>query len=360
MSRISKGLMISGGTGFVGSAIVRALAEKHPDADHVLPSGIAYLQVDITSHESLKKAFETVNPDVVVHTAGIIPGLAERFRRRLEAEVWKVNVEGTRNMLDECKRANVEAFVYTSSCCVVTDDTLNSYLNIDEGWPSSPKSTIYGESKAAAEALVLKASSSSMATCALRPSVLCGPGDCQLVPAIHACIANRETSFLIGDGFNMWDITHVDNVADAHVLAIENLLSSRTAAGEAFFIQNNEPITFRDFCLAVWAQFGHFPPFEVRIPETMAYMVGLACETVTWVMGTTATLSRGSVRDACAVRYASGDKARKILGYQARIGIEEAIRLSCESYSRSQDYASRLVNSRNQIINVTGKTDGPL
>lgn len=169
-----------------------------------------------------------------------------------------------------------------------------------------------------------------MATCALRPSVLCGPGDCQLVPAIHACIANRETSFLIGDGFNMWDITHVDNVADAHVLAIENLLSSRTAAGEAFFIQNNEPITFRDFCLAVWAQFGHFPPFEVRIPETMAYMVGLACETVTWVMGTTATLSRGSVRDACAVRYASGDKARKILGYQARIGIEEAIRLSCE------------------------------
>jgi sterol-4alpha-carboxylate 3-dehydrogenase (decarboxylating) len=213
-----------------------------------------------------------------------------------------------------------------------------------------------------------------MATCALRPSVLCGPGDCQLLPSIHACIAKSETPFLIGDGLNLWDITYVDNAADAHVLAIENLLSSRTAAGEAFFIQNNEPITFRDLCLAIWAQFGHVPSFQVRIPETMAYMAGLACETVTWVMGTTATLSRGSVRDACAVRYASGKKAKDILGYEARVGIEEAIRLSCEvswheqgipgyhfpSYSRSQDYAARLkIDPDQQPANVTAKADHP-
>jgi sterol-4alpha-carboxylate 3-dehydrogenase (decarboxylating) len=213
--------------------------------------------------------------------------------------------------------------------------------------------------QAAAEALVLKASSSNMATCALRPSVLCGPGDSQLLPSIHACIAKHETPFLIGDGFNLWDITYVDNVADAHVLAVENLLSSRTAAGESFFIQNNEPITFRDFCLAVWAQIGHIPSFEMRIPENMAYIVGLVFESVTWVMGTTAGLCRGSVRDACAVRYASGNKAKEILGFEARIGIEEAIRLSCEvsGHQRKnsiafliltgpQDYASRLKDSK--------------
>lgn len=169
-----------------------------------------------------------------------------------------------------------------------------------------------------------------MVTCALRPSVLCGPGDYQLIPSIHACIAKYETPFFIGNGFNLWDITHVDNAADAHVLAIENLLSSRTAAGEAVFIQNNEPIVFRDFCLAIWAHFGHVPPFEMHIPRSLAYFAGLACETVTWLMGTTTTLSRGSVQDACATRYASGNKAKEILGYEARIGIEEAIRLSCE------------------------------
>lgn len=184
--------------------------------------------------------------------------------------------------------------------------------------------------QAAAEALVLRANSNELATCALRPSVLCGEGDYQLVPAIHACIDKYETPFIIGDGENLWDVTHVSNIADAHVLAMENLVTSRTAAGEAFFIQNNEPITFRDFCLAIWGHFGHTPPFEIRIPEGLAYFAGLVCEMVTWITGGTTTLSRGSVRDACAVRYANGDKAKMVLGYDARIGMDEAIRLSCE------------------------------
>lgn len=369
-------ILVSGGTGFVGTAIVRALRAKHsacaiavidrsPPRPHCeLPPNIEYRQVDVTSAEEVHRAFEAIQPDVVIHTAGIVPGLAHRFGRKLEREVWKVNVVGTQNMLDAATQTAVRAFIYTSSCCVVTDDMRLPYRNIDEQWPTSSNSLIYGESKvgqtrhaiiwhelayikvhygednadqlqATAEALVLKASSSKMSTCALRPSVLCGPGDYQLVPAIHACIAKYETPFIIGTGQNLWDVTHVSNVADAHVLAVENLVTSATAAGEAFFIQNNEPITFRDFCLGVWAHFGHVPPFELRIPEELAYYAGLLCELVTWITGTTSTLSRGSVRDACAVRYASGLKAKEILGYEARIGMEDAIRFSCEV---SRDY----------------------
>lgn len=170
-----------------------------------------------------------------------------------------------------------------------------------------------------------------MATCSLRPSVLTGPGDYQLLPAIHACIAKGETPWVVGNGRNYWDVTLVQNVADAHVLAVENLVSStKTAAGEAFFIQNNEPITFRDFCLTIWRNFGHIPPFTVHIPESLAWLVGLVAECYTWLTGTPTTLSRGSVNDACHMRYASGDKARRILGYEARLGLEEGIRLSCE------------------------------
>lgn len=62
----------------------------------------------------------------------------------------------------------------------------------------------------------------------------------------------------------------------------------------------------------------------------MAYLAGWVCEMSTWVSGSSTTLSRGSVGDACSVRYASGDKAKRILRYEARVGIEEAIRLSCE------------------------------
>ncbi|KAJ5750500.1 hypothetical protein N7533_007528 [Penicillium manginii] len=339
----SKKVLISGGTGFVGSATVRALAARHPGcaitvidrspprAEHILPKTIQCMQVDVTSAAEVDRAIQTVKPDIIIHTAGIVPSVVDRFSRRLEREVWKTNVEGTRNMLNAALESDVEAFIYTSSCCVVTDDLSTPYCNIDEEWPTSHTSLIYGESKvAAAEALVLEADSSQMATCSLRPSVLCGEGDYQLVPALHACIAKYQTPFIIGDGQNLWDVTHVRNVADAHILAIENLMTSRTASGEAFFIQNNEPITFRDFCLAIWSHFGHNPPFEIRIPGKLAYVVGFLCEMVAWVTDTHATLSRGSVRDACAVRYASGEKAKAILGYEARIGMEDAIRLSCE------------------------------
>jgi sterol-4alpha-carboxylate 3-dehydrogenase (decarboxylating) len=185
-------------------------------------------------------------------------------------------------------------------------------------------------SKARAEDIVISASGDDIKTCALRPSVICGEGDNQLLPSIHACIAKGETPYIIGDGRNLWDVTYVGNIADAHVLAAENLLSTFTAAGEAFFIQNNEPITFRDFSLAVWKHFGHIPPFEIVIPVSLAWLAGLLAEAFTWMSGSPTTLSRGSVRDACSVRYASGGKAGEILGYSPRIGIEEGIRLSCE------------------------------
>lgn len=176
---------------------------------------------------------------------------------------------------------------------------------------------------------MLSACDEKLGTCALRPSVLFGPGDYQLIPSVHACIAKGETPFVVGDGENLWDVTYVGNVADAHVLAVENLLLTRTAAGEAIFISNEEPIPFRDFCLEVWKNFGHYPPCELHIPVPLATLVGYIAEMVTWVTGTPTTLSRGSVLDASGTRYCSGEKARKVIGYKPRVGIEEGIRISC-------------------------------
>lgn len=177
---------------------------------------------------------------------------------------------------------------------------------------------------------MLGANDGKIATCALRPSVLFGPGDYQLVPSMHACIAKGESPFIIGDGENLWDVTYAGNVADAHVLAAANLLPSRTAAGEAIFISNEEPIAFRDFCLAIWANFGHYPSFELHILVLLAVFAGYVAEYVALFTGTPATLSPGSVSDACATRYCSGEKARNILGYRPKVGIEEGIRVSCE------------------------------
>lgn len=144
-------------------------------------------------------------------------------------------------------------------------------------------------------------------------------------------ILKHETHLVIGPGSNLWDVTYAPNIADAHVLAVENLLSSsKTAAGEAIFISNEQPITFRDFCLALWKEFGHIPQWEVHIPVSVANLAGWVAEWVTWVTGTPTTLSRGSVLDAVGTRYCSGEKARRLLGYKPRVGIEEGIRISCK------------------------------
>ncbi|KOC15590.1 putative NAD dependent epimerase/dehydratase [Aspergillus flavus AF70] len=280
-------VLISGGAGFVGAA--------PPGPDHTVPDGVEFIKVDVTIQEEARKVIEQARPDVIIHAAGIVHALSERFGRRVEGHVWRTNA---------AKQSGVKGlYLHQFLLCV------------EVGIPLDICDVIQGS-------IVLKGSSDTVAACSLRPSVLYGPGDDRLVPAIHACIAKGKAPFIVGDGQNLWDVTYVTNVVDAHVLAAENLMSSRTAAGEVFFTQNNERITFRDFCLAIWAHFGHTPPFEIHIPGTLAYLVGLSCGFLTWVFGTTNILSRGSVRDACSVRYASGERAKLILGYRPQVGIE--------------------------------------
>jgi len=119
---------------------------------------------------------------------------------------------------------------------------------------------------------------------------------------------------------------YIDNVADAHVLAITNLLNSQTAAGQALFITNGSPISIRDLCVAVWKEFGHVPGWQVRVPEGVAWWVGLVCE----VVGGGGLCSRAMVSDGCRVRYVGIKKAGSVLGYVPRVGLEEGIRRSCE------------------------------
>lgn len=361
-------VLVTGGSGFVGSAIVRALLEEFPECritildmslDQYLIAergishpNVKFLSVNILDVPSLNEAFQQVRPRAIVHTAGFVPPLAERYHRRMEKQAHTINVQGTRNVLDAARAVGTEAFVFTSTCCVVIDDYSQSYANIDERWPVVERGTasIYGESKAIAETEVLDANESSngarrskLLTCSIRPAVIYGEGDHQLVPSIVSCIIDKnESLFRVGDGMNLWDTVYVGNVADAHVLALKNLLSRKpTAAGEAFFIQNNEPTSFREFCLAVWKHYnGHVPAFTVPIPAGLAWAMGAVLEACTWLLGTPATFSRGSVNDATAIRYADGYKAQRLLGYKARVSMDEGLRRSCKEYRERREKAN--------------------
>ena len=149
-------VLITGGVGFLGTFIVEATSAQHPEwhitvLDLNLPkipkNNIAYEIGDVTDLASVTAIVEKAKPNVIIHTAGLVPELAGRYGRKLRNRVFDINVNGTRNMLTAAKNAGVEAFVWTGSCCAVTDDMRYQYPNIDERWPTSNTSLIYGESK---------------------------------------------------------------------------------------------------------------------------------------------------------------------------------------------------------------------
>ena len=98
---------------------------------------------------------------------------------------------------------------------------------------------------------------------------------------MYDVVRNRQTAFQVGDNSNLWDFTYVDNLAQAHVLAAENLLTPETevehetAAGQAFMITNGQPVYFWDFARACWAAFGHVNPRRIYIPMSLGYLLGL-------------------------------------------------------------------------------------
>lgn len=150
-------ILITGGTGFVGSAILEALTEKHPEwAVSVLdlqkpshPKGeVRYAIGDITEAAEVKAIIDDIRPTAIIHSAGFVPALASRYSRKERDRVFSVNVSATRIILDAARSANVKAVVWTGSFTAVTDDVRFEYPNIDESWPTSNHSFIYGESKA--------------------------------------------------------------------------------------------------------------------------------------------------------------------------------------------------------------------
>jgi sterol-4alpha-carboxylate 3-dehydrogenase (decarboxylating) len=122
-----KTILVTGGAGFLGTVIVQKLVGLVPQLRIIVldkvdtgekPSRqLQYHHADITVLKEVIKVFSATSPDAVIHTAGLIPSLSERYQRRLEKVVFDVNINGTKNVLEAAKGAGCKVFIYTSSCC---------------------------------------------------------------------------------------------------------------------------------------------------------------------------------------------------------------------------------------------------
>ncbi|MFC1843593.1 NAD-dependent epimerase/dehydratase family protein [Thermodesulfobacteriota bacterium] len=315
---------ITGGGGFVGSAIVRQLVDKgievavfgrnhYPALDKL---GVRQFQGDILDSDLLIRFMQGY--DTVFHVAA-------------KAGIWgsknefeQTNVTGTRNVLGACFANSIQSLVYTSTPSVVFNRM--DINGADESLPYAQRFLCYyASSKAIAEQMVLASNSEILKTCAIRPHLVWGPGDPHLVPRL---IARGKAKKLkqVGTGRNMVDISYIDNVVDAHILAAENLHSVATAAGKAYFISQGEPVNLWNWINDLFRRL-HIAPVTKKINARPAYFAGALLEGVyMWFsLEKEPPMTRFLAEQLAKSHWFSIDRARNDLGYTPKVSTSEGM-----------------------------------
>jgi nucleoside-diphosphate-sugar epimerase len=183
----------------------------------------------------------------------------------------------------------------------------------------------YPKTKALAEKLVLAANSPQLATVALRPHLIWGPGDNHLVPRI---LARGRAGKLrrIGDRPNRVDTVYVDNAARAHLLAAERLAPGSPPAGRAYFISNGQPLPLWEMVNRILAA-ADIPPVTRSISPKLAYTIGCICESLWCLLRLPGEppMTRFVAHELSSAHWFDISAARRDLGYQPDVSIDEGL-----------------------------------
>ena len=271
-------LLVTGGGGFLGQALCRALLARGHEVASFSRSrhaaldalGVRQLQGDLANRAAVLAAFAE-GFDAVLHNA------AKAGTWGSHQSYFEANVTGTRNVIAACRTHGIGRLVHTSTPSVVHRAT-----HPVEG--ASAEDVPYGEgvkahyaaTKIIAEREVLAANDAGLATVALRPRLIWGPGDTQILPKLVERARSGRLR-LVGSGDNLVDTTYIDNAAQAHVDALEHLRAGAACAGRAYFISNGEPWPLREVLNGLLRSAGA-PEVHKTLPFRAAYAIGAVCE----------------------------------------------------------------------------------
>lgn len=325
-------VLVTGGSGFVGTNFVKTLLERgyqvrsFDRAASSLPEHpqLQKLQGDICDADTVAAAVNGI--DTVFHTAAIIDlvggaAVTDELRRRS----FSVNVDGTKNLVRAGQAAGVKRFVYTASNSVVMGG--KSISGGDETMPYTTKfNDLYTETKVAAEKFVLSENGARyMLTCAIRPSGIWGPGDQTMFRKLFESVAAGHVKVLIGKESAKLDNSYVHNLIHGFILAAEHLVPGGSAPGQAYFINDGEPVNMFEFARPVMEACGqHWPRF--RVSGRLVRDVMVVWERLHFRFGIRKPLLEpGAVERLYLDNYFSIDKARRDLGYQPLFTTEQAM-----------------------------------
>lgn len=325
-------VLVTGGAGFVGANLVKELLDRgyRVRAFDRVPSPLPpheqlqVLQGDICDPETVATAVQDI--DTVFHTAAIIDlmggaAATEEYRRRSFA----VNVTGTENLVHAAQAAGVQRFVYTASNSVVLGG--QRIAGGDETLPYTSRfNDLYTETKVIAEKFVLGQNGiEEMLTCSIRPSGIWGRGDQTMFRKMFEQVIAGRVKVLVGSKDVRLDNSYVHNLIHGFILAAEHLVPGGTAPGQAYFINDGEPVNMFEFARPVVEACGERFP-KVRVPGRLVHAAMTAWQRLHFRFGLPQPpLEPLAVERVYLDNYFSIEKARRDLGYEPLFTTEQAL-----------------------------------
>ena len=320
--QIDENILVTGGGGFLGSAIVKRLVKlgapvasfsrnKHTELTSL---NVPQIQGDISDPDAVERAVRGKN--AVFHVAAK-PGVWGAYR-----DYYLPNVAGTQNVIAACLKHGVSRLVHTSSPSVVFDGS--DMEGVDESTPYPRRfHSHYPQTKALAEQAVVQASGAKLKTIILRPHLIWGPGDNHLVPRI---IARASQLRQVGDGQNKTDTIYIDNAADAHILAAEKLAANAALSGRIYFISQGKPILLWEMINAI-LNAADLPPVQKTISHRTAWMIGACLESVykLFKIANEPRMTRFVADELAASHWFDISAARRDLGYYPKVSTQEGL-----------------------------------
>lgn len=320
--RVPQKVMVTGGGGFLGKAIVKLLVERGDDVvsfsrNHytdLAAMGVQQILGDISDKVAVENACKDL--DLLFHVAAK-PGIWGDY-----TDYYKTNVLGTQNVISACQKHHVSRLVYTSSPSVIFGGT--SMEGVDESVPYPDNySAHYPRTKAIAEQQVVRSTSESLKTIILRPHLIWGPGDNHLVPRI---IERANRLIRVGSGQNLVDTIYIDNAAEGHILAANRLEENHNLSGKIYFISQGDPLPLWEMVDNILMAAG-LAPVQRSMPYSIAWLAGAFLELVykTFNIRGEPQMTRFLAKELATAHWFNINAARNDLGYRPRVSTKKGL-----------------------------------
>jgi nucleoside-diphosphate-sugar epimerase len=319
-------ILVTGGTGFTGKALVKRLLDDGHDVV-ALDNKEGHKTQELREWGADVRIGSVTDRDLIdscVMGVDVVQHLAAAFREMNVPESYydDVNIGGTRNVLEAAKAHGVKKLIYCSTCGV-HGNVENPPGN--EEAPITP-ADYYQRTKYEAEPLVKEAAASGLDALILRPAAIYGPGDPERFQMIFKRV-NRGVFPMIGNGSTLYHPLYIDNLVDALVLAME----PSKGTGEAYLIADEEYVPIKDLVNRAAAALG----VEVKIryyPTLPVVIAGHLCEKICKPLKISPPIFPRRVDWYRQNRAFDISKAKRDLGYQPRVGLDEGLKRTADWY----------------------------